>query len=75
MAEVFRDTPAYRGGIFQGDVILKVDDEPILNIIDLQRVVFNREIGDTIKVFILRRTQTKELKILTEAMPNPQTLQ
>lgn len=75
VAEVFRDTPAYRGGIFQGDVILKVDDEPILSIIDLQRVVFNREIGDTIKVFILRRTQTKELEILTEAMPNPQILQ
>ena len=68
--EVFRDTPAYRGGLFRGDVILQIDETPITSVLDLQREVFNREIGSPIRMTILRSNQEREVEILTELMPD-----
>lgn len=71
VGEVFRDTPAYKGGIYKGDVLLEVDSEKVETILDLQRVVFDHDIGDTIPVTIMRGNRQKKMKIVLESMPDP----
>ena len=44
--EVFRDTPAFKGGLYRGDIILDVNDQPVYSVLDLQREVFKNEIGE-----------------------------
>lgn len=68
--EVFRDTPAFKTGVYRGDIILAVDGEEIESILDLQRLVFNHEIGDTIDLTILRSNSRLELQVTSEQMPD-----
>lgn len=68
--EVYRDTPAYRGGLYRGDVILHIDGEPIVSTLDLQRELFKHEIGSTVTMTVLRANQKREVEIVTEQMPD-----
>ena len=70
VAEVFRNTPAYRSELFPGDIILAVDSVPIHSLLDLQRAIFPKKIGDTIELTVWRNQRELKLEILTERMPD-----
>ena len=53
VAEVFRDTPAYRGGLYRGDIILKVNDKPVTSRIELQHEVFSQNIGSEMRITVV----------------------
>ena len=71
VGEVFRDRPAYKGGIYKGDVILEVEGEKVESILDLQRLVFDHEIGDTVPVTVMRGNRKQKIDIVLESMPDP----
>jgi serine protease Do len=75
VGEVFRDTPAYKGGLYRGDIILKVGDTPVTSILELQREVFRREIGKPIPLTILRSNSTREIEMVSERMPDAKLFQ
>lgn len=70
-AEVYRNTPAHKAGLRPGDIILKVDEEDIFSRLDLQREVFNRKIGDPVRLTVLRSKDTVNITVTTEQMPDP----
>jgi S1-C subfamily serine protease len=70
VAEVFRNTPAYRSGVYKGDIILAVDEAQVTSVIELQREVFQNEIGEPVKLKVLRNNRALELDIKTELMPD-----
>jgi serine protease Do len=75
VGEVFRDTPAYKAGLYRGDIILKVDGEQVTSILELQREVFRHEIGTPIPLTILRSNSTREIEIVSERMPDAKLFQ
>lgn len=70
IAEVFPNTPAERGGLRAGDVIVEADGERIQSLRDLLRVIVRRGIGDTVNLSVRRGDRTLNLKLPTERMPD-----
>ena len=70
VADVFRNTPAYKSGLYRGDILLKVDNEPIASILDLQRAIFTKAIGESIKLTIFRSNRKLVVDVVTERMPD-----
>jgi serine protease Do len=68
---VFRDTPAYKAGLFRGDIVLAVDDVEVFSILDLQREVFRHTIGDPITLEVLRTNRKIKIEVVSEMMPDP----
>ncbi|MEY3870923.1 MAG: hypothetical protein RLZZ338_4817 [Cyanobacteriota bacterium] len=62
---VLNNTPAQRGGIRRGDVIVEIDKQPITSAEQLQNLVENSRLDQVLKVKIRRDSQTKELSIKT----------
>jgi serine protease Do len=69
VGQVFRDTPAIRCGLAQGDIIVKIDDQPIYETLDVRRLVFKHRIGDIVKLEVRRDGKTILFEIVTERMP------
>ena len=52
------------------DVLLKVDDQSVESILDLQRAIFTKAIGDPITLTIFRSNREMEIDVMTERMPD-----
>ncbi len=60
------------GNIFLGDIILQIDDRPIVTTKDIFRVLSNHQVGETVKLVILRDAkQTLELPVVLQAIAPP----
>lgn len=60
------------GNIFLGDIILQIDDRPIVTTKDIFRVLSNHQVGETVKLVILRDAkQTLELPVVLQAITPP----
>lgn len=69
VAGVEKNSPAEKGGLDTGDVILKFDGKPISTSSDLPRVVGATKPGKEVPVEILRRGSTRVLNITVGEMP------
>jgi len=69
VAEVITGGPAEKVGMHTGDVITGVDGQPVTAAHDVQKIVWLRGIGETLRVEILRNGQKKVLALVTERMP------
>jgi len=63
ITEVFEDSPAEKGGLSAGDVVIKADGEKIYETEDLQEIVYDMEEGDKLELEIIRRGNTQNLTI------------
>ncbi len=63
VADVISDSPAAKGGIKIGDVILKFDGKPIDSMRALPRIVAGTDIDRTVPVQVSRRGQRLSLKV------------
>ena len=68
-----KDSPADKAGIQAGDIILKIDEQPITilypeQIPPLLKQLADREIGSTVHITYLRDGQTAEAEIVTEKL-------
>jgi serine protease Do len=69
ISEVWQDTPASRGEILPGDVIIKFGDHEILNVDDLQKAIRVSTVDNEVKVKIIRNKEEKLLTIKMDQQP------
>ncbi len=63
--------PAAKAGIQKGDIIIKVSDEEVDNTAEFRHKLYKHNVGDTIKITVLRDGKEKTLSvILTEKTGN-----
>lgn len=63
IAQISLDSPAYKNGLQIGDVITKIDDVELKKMCDLREYIYNKKVGDKVKLVILRNGRTKEIEI------------
>jgi serine protease Do len=65
VAEVMDDSPAKKGGIEKGDVIVKFDGKGISKMSTLPKIVAETEVGKTVRVEVIRKGKviTKKVKV------------
>jgi len=70
VGEVLGNTPAAVGGLKAGDFILSVDNVQVNDSRGVQRAVFKRNLGDPVRLRVMREGREIEFEIVTEAMPD-----
>ena len=70
VGEVLGSTPAAAGGLKAGDRILSVDGVEVEDSRAVQRTVFKRKLGESVRLRIVRDGRELEFEIVTEAMPD-----
>ena len=70
IVQVWRDTSAAQNGLLPGDLILSVDGIPVRNEQEINRIIFNHAVGESLP-FLIQRKDEKELevKLLLEEFP------
>jgi serine protease Do len=68
--KVVEDSPAEKGGLKRGDVIIGVDGREIKNVKDLQNRVARKKPGDSISLKIINDGTEKDIKIKLGEMPD-----
>ncbi len=66
---VVEDSPADENGLEIGDIIIQVDDDDVKDVGHLQYLVGKRNIGETVKLTILRAGKEKTIKMELAEMP------
>jgi len=69
ITQVNDDTPADRAGLRNGDIILSVDDKAIKNPSMLRNVISLSEVGEKVKLDIVRDGKEKEVYVNLEELP------
>jgi len=64
VGEVFTDDPADRAGIQPGDVVVRLDGEPVAEPKDVQFGILRHRPGETIRLTILRDGQEREVEVV-----------
>jgi len=75
VAKVNEDSPAAKGGLRQGDVILAVDGKDVTRLRDLPRYIASLNAGDKAEIVVWRDGKKQSLKVtIGEAPAKPQLL-
>ncbi len=69
VSEVTEDSPAAKAGVQQGDVLLTLDGEKLLDVNDLRNRVALVSPGNTVQVDLIREGQRHSLKVRIEEQP------
>ena len=69
VADVMKDSPAAKGGVRSGDIIEKVDQDPVSEGRDLQRAVLMRPVGSEVTLGVRRDGKLQSIKIKTTERP------
>jgi len=77
VAEVMEDTPAQRGGLERGDIIISFDGKEVETPNELQRIVASTSPDKGVKVKVIREGKIKTLTVKVGTMPGeiPETEQ
>jgi serine protease Do len=67
--EVVKDSPADRAGLEQGNVILAIDDRPVLDVTTLMQMLSRLEAGSKIKVRVMVEDDEKQIEMTLAAPP------
>lgn len=60
---VFEDSPAYVAGLQEKDIILRVEDTDVKDIMEMKSILDNKRIGDWIKFQVLRKKEILDLSL------------
>jgi C-terminal processing protease CtpA/Prc len=69
--QVQEGTPADKGGLKAGDVIIKVDDDPVHSLADLRESLRAKSDQKTVNVGVLRKGEPLTLTVAIEKPPRP----
>ncbi|MBQ7567976.1 trypsin-like peptidase domain-containing protein [bacterium] len=69
VGRVLKDGPASKAGLAMGDVITKINGQETPSAYDLQGIIRSLNVGDNVKVTIIRDGEQKELELQLEESP------
>jgi len=69
VTKVMPGSPAEKGGLKSGDIIVEFNGEPVKNVTDLQLKVINTPPGERVKVTVIRNGKRKILTVKIGQMP------
>ena len=69
ITKVIKDSPAEKGGLKSGDVIVEFNGKPVKSVSDLQLRVINTKPGEKVKIKVIRDGQEKVLTVEIDQMP------
>jgi len=69
VTKVMPNSPAEKGGLKSGDIIVEFNGEPVKNVTDLQLKVINTPPGEKVKVTVIRDGKRKVLTVKIGQMP------
>jgi len=69
LVDVVKNSPASAAGLKQGDVIQRIDNQPVSTIDDVQKLVEKSKIGNPLQVQVLRNGQTAQLAVKPAPLP------
>ncbi|WP_255547803.1 serine protease HtrA [Crassaminicella indica] len=69
IARVYKGSPAAKGGLRTGDVIIGIEDKKINSMTQLVKELYKYRPGDTANIKIMRNDEEKTLKIKLERIP------
>jgi serine protease Do len=69
VADILKDGPAEKAGLHRGDVIVRVDAQPIWDVRQLQRTVRSRPVNQRVMITVLREASRVTLPVSIGAMP------
>ena len=69
VARVEEDSPAAIAGIQKGDIIVEVEGSKIADSGDLQKVLRNKDVGDTLNVKVIRKDKPRSFTLTLQEMP------
>jgi serine protease Do len=70
VAQVMENSPAYKAGLMQGDVIQKVDGKPVTHAEAIQEAVRARPLNSKMTIGILRNGHAAEVGLVSEQLPD-----
>jgi Do/DeqQ family serine protease len=71
IVRVVPNSPAARAGLREGDVIQTVNNQPINNAEEIQKIVEQNDVGSNLQIQVLRNGQTQSLTAKLETLPAP----
>lgn len=63
VAQVVRNSPAYKAGIKEGDIISEIDDISLNKMSDLRKYIYQKQPGDKVIIKYLRNNREEEAEI------------
>jgi serine protease Do len=69
VAQVLQNSPAYKAGLMQGDVIQKMDGKPVAKADTIQELVRSRPLNSKFNLSILRNGHPIEIGLVSEPLP------
>ena len=64
------NAPGFKSDLRPQDLITQVDGVPILTAHDLQRAIFDKKVGQTVALTVIRGSRTLSIPVVTEALPD-----
>ena len=74
VTKVVPNSPAEKGGLKSGDVIVAFNGEPVKNVTDLQLKVINTKPGEKVRITVVRDGNRKVLTVRIGQMPGSEKL-
>jgi serine protease Do len=74
ITRVMKNSPAEKGGLKNGDIIVEFNGQPVKNVADLQLKVINTRPGKTVKIKVIRDGRKKILTVKIGQMPGAEHL-
>ncbi|MBS3813772.1 trypsin-like peptidase domain-containing protein [Candidatus Bipolaricaulota bacterium] len=63
ISEVYPDSPADRGGLKSGDIIIKVNDNKITGATEFQQEIMYRDVGEEVELTLIRNQERKTITV------------
>jgi serine protease Do len=69
ITRIMDGSPADRGGLIVGDIVLKIDNTLVPHIEDLSREIHKRKIGASVRVTVFRNGRERTLELILSQLP------